>query len=272
MIEILLPVYNGEKYLREQIESILKQTNQNWILKIRNDGSKDKSQYIISKFCKKYPSKIVQIDCPKENVGLVQSINYLQQASPHGDYIMFADQDDIWLPHKIDKSLQEVKNLENGNTSLPVMVCSDVKCVDQNLDLLEESFFVSQKFPKDILGDVNKMAALNIIQGCTIMINKSAAKLIFPMPLIMSIHDMWIGLICAYFGTVRYIETPLMLYRQHSDNVAGSIDVSLKYYSKRLLKIKDTITFLFKLNSHLPFKLNLLKVWYYKFKYLIKRI
>lgn len=272
MIEILLPVYNGEKYLREQIDSILNQTEQDWVLKIRNDGSKDNSQEIISEYCKKYPSKIIQITSPTENVGLVESINILQKAAPHGDYVMFADQDDVWLPNKIAISLTTLRDLEDSKPEVPVMICSDVKCVDKDLNLLNESFFISQKFPTDILGDVNKMAALNIIQGCTIMINKSASEHIFPMPLIMSIHDMWIGLICAHFGKVKYIETPLMLYRQHASNVAGSIDVNLKYYYSRFLKVKDTMTFLFKLNSNLPFKLNLPKVWYYKFKYLLKRI
>ena len=272
MIEILLPVYNGEKYLQEQLDSIIKQTNQNWILKIRNDGSTDNSQKIIDKYCKEYPDKVFNIKSPECNIGLVNSLNYLKNAEPKGDYIMFSDQDDIWLPSKIDLSLAEVKQLENKNKNVPVMICTDAKCVDQSLNILEESFFCSQKFPKDIMGNINKMAALNVIQGCTIMINRAASSHIFPMPLIMTIHDMWIGLNCAYFGKVKYIYTPTILYRQHSSNVAGSIKINSEYYLKRLTKITDTLTFLLKLKKYLKFNISLGKIIYFKLKFMINRL
>ena len=125
MIEILLPVYNGEKYLAEQIESILAQTNKDWILKIRNDGSKDNSQAVIDRYCNAYPDKIIMIDSPRENVGLVRSINYLQAAEPHGDYIMFADQDDVWQPDKLEVSINEIKTLEKDSPENPAMICTD---------------------------------------------------------------------------------------------------------------------------------------------------
>ena len=272
MIEILLPVYNGEKYLAEQIESILAQTYNEWILKIRNDGSKDGSQAIIDRYCNTYPDKIVMIDSPKENVGLVQSINYLQAAEPHGDYIMFADQDDVWLQDKIETSLNEIQSLEADAPGKPIMVCTDAACVDASLNVINDSFFESQRFPLDTFDDVNKMIALNVIQGCTIAINKAAVKHIFPMPLIMSIHDMWIGVNCAYFGKVKYIHRPTMLYRQHSSNVVGSVDVNRMYYFRRLGKIADTIGFILRIKRHLSFKVRIDKILYYKVKYMFSKI
>lgn len=272
MIEILLPVYNGEKYLAEQIESILAQTYNEWILKIRNDGSKDGSQAIIDRYCNTYPDKIVMIDSPKENVGLVQSINYLQAAEPHGDYIMFADQDDVWLPDKLEVSINEIKTLEKDNLGKPAMICTDATCVDANLNVINPSFFESQRFPYDTFDDVNKMIALNVIQGCTITINRHAVKYIFPMPLIMSIHDMWIGVNCTHFGKIKYLHHSTILYRQHLTNVAGSIDVSLKYYFYRLKNIAETFGFILRMKKHLQFNIRIDKIFYYKIKYMFSRI
>lgn len=272
MIEILLPVYNGEKYLVEQIESILTQTTKEWILKIRNDGSIDDSQSIIDRYRTAYPDKIIMIDSPNENVGLVQSINYLQAAGPHGDYIMFADQDDVWLPNKLEDSINEIKTLEKDNPGKPVMVCTDATCVDANLNIINPSFFESQRFPNDTFDDVNKMIALNVIQGCTITVNHQAVKYLFPMPLIMSIHDMWIGVNCAHFGKVKYLHQPTILYRQHSTNVAGSIDINLKYYFNRLIKFADTIKFILRMKRHLQFNIRIDKIFYYKIKYMLSRI
>lgn len=272
MIEILLPVYNGEKYLAEQIESILAQTYNEWILKIRNDGSKDGSQAIIDRYCNTYPDKIVMIDSPKENVGLVQSINYLQAAEPHGDYIMFADQDDVWLPDKLEVSINEIKTLEKDNLGKPAMICTDATCVDANLNVINPSFFESQRFPYDTFDDVNKMIALNVIQGCTITINRHAVKYIFPMPLIMSIHDMWIGVNCTHFGKIKYLHHSTILYRQHLTNVVGSIDVSLKYYFYRLKNIAETFGFILRMKKHLQFNIRIDKIFYYKIKYMFSRI
>lgn len=272
MIEILLPVYNGEKYLKEQIESFFNQTNQDWFLKIRNDGSKDGYHEIIKEYCDHYPDKIVEIDSPSENVGLVQSLNYLIEATPHGDYIMFSDQDDVWLPDKIELSLNAVQKLECQNIDKPVMVCTDVTCVDADLNVMCKSFFESQRFPNDIFSDINQMIALNVIQGCTIIINKSALSHIYPMPLIMSIHDMWIGVQCAYYGNIAYLHTPTMLYRQHSSNVAGSVNIGLRYYLYRMKKIRHTISFIQRMKRHLSFKISIFKILYYKVKYMFSRI
>lgn len=272
MIEILLPVYNGEKYLAEQIESILAQTNKDWILKVRNDGSKDNSQAVIDRYCNAYPDKIIMIDSPCENVGLVRSINYLQAAEPHGDYIMFADQDDVWLPDKLEVSINEIKTLEKDSPGKPAMICTDATCVDANLNVINSSFFESQRFPKDTFDDVNKMIALNVIQGCTIAINQQAVKYIFPMPLIMSIHDMWIGVNCAHFGNVKYLHQPTILYRQHSTNVAGSIDINFNYYLNRFKKFTETFRFILRMKRHLQFNIRIDKILYYKIKYMFSRI
>lgn len=272
MIEILLPVYNGEKYLKEQIESIIAQTSTDWVLKIRNDGSSDNSQNIIDHYVKNYPDKIIEIKEPSNNLGLIGSLNRLLEAAPHGDYIMFSDQDDVWLPKKISMTLKEMTKLESENSGKPVLVCTDATCVDSNLNTTEPSFFESQKFPDDVIGDLNKMAALNVIQGCTIMINREAYNFIYPMPMNLPVHEKWLGLNCALHGAISYVHTPTLLYRQHGKNVLGSLNINYHYYLKRVGKFVSTLSVLFSLNKHLGYKLNIAKVLYFKFKYMFQRI
>ena len=269
-VTILMPVYNGEKYLSEQIESFLSQTYKEWELIIRNDGSNDNSQSIINIYCKRYPDKIKFVAEPKENLGLVKSLNVLLDHAS-SDYIMLSDQDDVWLPEKIEISLKKVQELE-GNGDIPVMICTDAKCVDTNLNVIEESFFESQKFQDGVIGDTEKMMALNEVQGCTVMINKKAKEYICPLPDFMHIHDMWIGIMISHFGKVAYIPQPTLLYRQHDHNTLGSTSVSLSYYLRRTNTIGYFIKSRYLLIQRLPFKINFPKWLWYKLYYAFLRM
>lgn len=268
-VQILMPVYNGEKYLKEQIDSFLRQTYTEWELLIRNDGSKDNSQLIIEDYCKKYPDKIRFIDKPKENLGLVGSLNVLlRQAS--GEYIMLSDQDDVWLPEKVELSLNEIKRIEKDNK--PAMVCTDAICVDENMKVISESFFESQKFISGIMGDKEKMMALNEVQGCTIIINKSALSYIYPLPSFMKIHDMWISLICAHYGSVSYLHKKTLLYRQHGGNTLGSVNVNGIYYIHRIKYIPYLLKSRYSLFKTLPFRVKVFRFIWYKVKYAVVRM
>lgn len=272
MIEILLPVFNGEKFLREQIDSILSQTNQDWILKIRNDGSTDNSQLIIDEYVSRFPKKIIEIRSPQFNCGLIYSLNYLLESASEAEYIMFSDQDDVWLPDKIEKSLAVMLDIERQNQELPVMVCTDAICVDQNLNVIHDSFYESQKFLSNIVGDKYKMLAINEVQGCTVMINKYAYPRIYPLPTFMRIHDMWIGVICAHYGIAKYIHNQTILYRQHTDNTLGGQQIGIKYFITRLKKIKYLLNSRYKLFKILPFRVNYISWISRKVYYALRRI
>ena len=268
-VQILMPVYNGEKYLKDQIDSFLRQTYPEWELLIRNDGSNDDSQLIIDEYCKNHPDKIRFIDKPKENLGLVGSLNVLlSQAS--GDYIMLSDQDDVWLPEKIELSLTEINRIERDNK--PAMVCTDAICVDENMEVISESFFESQKFIHGIVGDKEKMMALNEVQGCTVIINRSALSCICPLPSFMKIHDMWIGVMCAHYGSVSYLHKQTLLYRQHTGNTLGSVNVNCFYYIHRIKYIPYLIKSRYTLFKELPFRVNVFKFIWYKVIYAVRRM
>ena len=109
-LDILLATYNGEKFLKEQINSLLDQSYKNWKLLIRDDMSTDCTMAILSDYISKYPDKIKLLKSNKR-LGPCQSFNYLLQKSD-SDYVMFCDQDDIWLPEKIELSLKKMRSLE----------------------------------------------------------------------------------------------------------------------------------------------------------------
>ncbi|MBS5112853.1 MAG: glycosyltransferase [Coprobacillus cateniformis] len=110
MVDILLATYNGEKYIREQIDSILNQTYQDFRILIRDDGSKDETVSIIENYTKKYQGKIVLI---QDNIECGSSVSNFMELSKHAtaDYIMYCDQDDYWFTNKIDSSLNAIRKL-----------------------------------------------------------------------------------------------------------------------------------------------------------------
>jgi glycosyltransferase involved in cell wall biosynthesis len=225
-IDILLSTYNGAKFVDEQIESILSQTFKEWKLLIRDDGSKDETPQKLLQWQKKYPDKISLL--LESNVGVIESFNriYKHSTSP---YIAFCDQDDVWLPNKLQKCLELLKDeLE------PTLVHSDLTVVDHEMKTLGTSFwkysFLSGK-PKH--ATFNRLLVQNVVTGCTSLFNRKLANLAFPTPEKAIMHDWWFALVAAHFGKVLSIDEPLMLYRQHLNNTVGAKPFSVFGAPKR---------------------------------------
>ena len=130
-VDILLATYNGERFLQQQINSIFEQTHTNFFIYIRDDGSKDNTVSIIKEYVQKYPDKIAIIEDNFGNLGVTQNFNELMKYST-ANYIAFSDQDDIWLPQKIEKSFNFLKEIEEKHNNLPAFVYSDMKIIDEN--------------------------------------------------------------------------------------------------------------------------------------------
>lgn len=269
MIDILLPIYNGEKYLCQQIDSIFKQTYTDWWVLIRDDGSNDHSLEIAKRYSEMYPHKVSLFYDAKGNLGLSDCLNILLSHSC-SDYFMFCDQDDIWEPNKIEVSMQEMKRFEQIYPERPILVCSDACCVDDNGQLLYPSFFDNQKFV-DTTGDVHKMLALNIVQGSTALMNKRVKEVIYKMPNGLY-HDWWTAVNVAYYGKVSYIHQPLLRYRQHHSNVVGALDVGPRYLLRKLSHVKKQMGIYILMYGSLKFKPSIIKWAYYKFVFNLKRI
>lgn len=225
MVDILLAVYNGEKYLKEQLCSIINQTYKEFNIIVRDDGSTDNSLSIIRGFEALYPHQIKVIEgAPSGSAknNFFELMNYTVS-----DYIMFCDQDDVWLENKIEITLKKMKETESVHgKSTPILCHTDLKVVDRSLDTINSSFFKMQKF--DISKtSLNHALVQNIVTGCTIMINKALLELAKDTnsdDIIM--HDWWLFLIASAFGRIETITTPAILYRQHEENQLGAKTLS----------------------------------------------
>lgn len=215
---IIMAVYNGENYLAEQIDSILKNSCQNFTLHIFNDHSQDQSQEIIEEYVQRYPDKIIGHH-HQENHGVIR--NFLEGTQiMDADYYMFCDQDDVWLPNKIQHSLDAMEQLESQGSNQPCLVFGDAKIVDQTLQETAPSFQRQSGYHTDALDPAHILMENKLI-GCTILFNRSFQQILTVFPPEIRMHDWWIALIGSFFGKIQYLDEPLLLYRQHGNNVVG---------------------------------------------------
>ncbi|WP_318469412.1 glycosyltransferase family 2 protein [Photobacterium leiognathi] len=254
MVEILLSTYNGESYLREQLESLISQSYQNIVITIRDDASIDSTSDILREYVNSFPEKI-RIIKSSANKGSTLSFFELLKESKC-EYIMFCDQDDVWCVDKVRLSLNYLldnKPIDNE----PFMVFTDLEVVDENCKTISKSLLKRMKVnPSRLIRSPIYMMAQNAVAGCTVLFNRSAAdKLLeigdFPKEIV---HDHWIAVITKIYGDVAFLDIPTIKYRQHSFNQVGDLDVSKKYLINKLFKIKNTIKhdylFICKIKAH----------------------
>lgn len=256
MIDILLSTYNGEAFLREQLDSILNQTYKYFKLIIRDDGSTDSTVDIITDYARKYPSEIIYINgiyyknldnreggCEnndgneKGHLGFNLSYNELLKYST-SDYIMFADQDDIWLPKKIEISIGRIKELEKKFPDKPILVHSDLTVVNKDLKIIENSFFKHIRINPS-KNSLSRLIMQNTVTGCTMIINRSLVDIAIPLTEEVFFYDYWFALVAKIFGIIDTINEPLILYRQHDSNVIGAGANNIRKLLKKISIIKD---------------------------------
>lgn len=229
-VDILLPTYNGEAYIAEQINSLLNQTYSNIKILIRDDGSTDKTNKIIHEFAKK-DSRIIINNDPKDNLGLVDNINQLLGFSD-GEYIMFCDQDDVWFTNKVEVLLNEILRLESDlNKKTPLLIHSDCYVTDENLNG-RDLFKGSKPLQYGLRNSLFKF----YVQGASVIFNLSLKNEIYPFISDIYLHDRYTHLVAEIVGQRSYINSPLMYYRQHSKNLVGSDNVLGKVKNTLLLK------------------------------------
>lgn len=218
-VQILMSTYNGEAYLREQLNSILTQKtkigkeNIYLSLLVRDDGSRDNTVKILEEYDKKFP-QITYIR--GKNVGACKSFfQLIQKADRDIDYIAFSDQDDVWNENKIRRALTGLKKYED----IPAMYASDLEIVNRNLETVKISANTGRGF-KPSFGNA---LIENICTGCTIVINKKLYKMVAEkIPKCAYMHDWWLYMTASCFGKVLYDKKPYIKYRQHEANTVGS--------------------------------------------------
>lgn len=216
-IDILLATYNGEKYLKPQLDSILAQTYSNFRLIISDDLSSDNTRKILEEYSKK-DSRIV-LYFQEKNLGVIKNFEFLLK-KVEAEYYMFSDQDDIWKESKIEKSIKKIEETKSD------LVYSDLEVVDEDLRVIYKSYWKLKGIYKKIkkYNNFESLYLNNFVTGCTILSKKELIDIFLPLPNTSKyvLHDYWIPLIISQKGKISYIEEPLIKYRQHKNNKIGS--------------------------------------------------
>ena len=232
-IEVIMSTYNGVDYIHQQIESIYFQTLRPSRLLVRDDGSNDGSIELILNLKEIYGSwlHLVQVG---SNLGCTSSFDLLLTYTD-APYVAFADQDDIWLPNKLHVCYMKLKALEiiNG-PSLPLLIHSNLVLVDDSLNSLGITYVERQHLdPYKTLP--SEICLTNVVTGCTALFNRALIGQACPIPPEALLHDWWFALVASSFGEIGYIPEPLILYRQHSNNVIGASGLGFHYWISRLI-------------------------------------
>lgn len=235
MITILMATYNGEEYIAEQIESILNQTESCWKLIIQDDCSSDGTAKIAQAYAERYPSMIKFKERETSSGSAKNNFSSMLQFSD-SEYTMTCDQDDVWLPKKIELTLKKMQELEvKYGKDKPLLVHTDLKVVDEKLKAIDNSLFHQQNLDSS-RDKFNNLLVQNIVTGCTMMVNHALIVLADKVPEQAIMHDRWFALLASAFGKIGFISEPTVLYRQHDHNEIGSENTrSFQYNLKRML-------------------------------------
>lgn len=234
-VQILLATYNGEKYLTEQLDSLITQTYTNWECLISDDCSTDKTLEIIEKYCHtdsrfKLVSKGIKHSSLNENF-----LDLMQHST--AEYVLFCDQDDFWLDNKVETLVGRMVVVDNANENVPICVFSDSIIVDSKLSVLVESFQSTLKNDARHV-DVIDVLGSNVVQGCSSIINRKLVDVVVSEGNFdyFNVYDWLIGAIASSNGVLVYIPDRLLLYRQHEFQVCGTKKESVFHYIFRLFQ------------------------------------
>lgn len=222
LVDILLPTYNGEKFLSAQIDSLLHQTYSDWRLIIKDDLSSDSTLSLVNEYKDKYPDKIVVLGNQSLKKGVIGSFeNLLEVSAAH--YVAFCDQDDVWNSDKLLLQVKKMRELEAiHGESMPILIHTDLSVVDDRLEMISESLWKHQHISPEKMSALRRLLVQNCVTGCTVLINRPLAKLALPFPEDVIMHDWWMALIAVSEGVLCDMRATTVKYRQHDNNDTGA--------------------------------------------------
>lgn len=218
-VDIVLATYNGAAFLPQQLDSIIAQDHPSWRLTLRDDLSKDNTVEVIESYAAR-DSRISLLPNGGRNFGVIGNFSALLETTT-APYAMLCDQDDLWYPAKISKTLARMQALEaRYGSSVPLLVHADARLIDADGGEIAPSFDRAQKLAA---ANINfpRLLVQNVALGCTVMVNRALLALALPIPPEARMHDHWFSLCAMAMGAMDFIDEPLMGYRQHGNNVVG---------------------------------------------------
>lgn len=239
LVTIIVATYNGELYLKEQLDSLVNQSFNNYQILIGDDASTDNTFTILKEYEEKYRN--ITVIQNEEQLGFVANFEKLLILSKT-KYIAFCDQDDIWYEDKLEKAIDALENI--GREDIPLLFHSDLRVVNGKKNILFNSFFQMRGYAFPNTRSVDIMLGRSGIMGNSMVINKVLKDKVLPFPKELVVHDYWIGLVNELFGERVTFEKPLLDYRLHHSNSSNSLE---KVTNNKLLK------YLFDRNLRLPY-------------------
>lgn len=276
MVEIIMAAYHGEKYIWQQLRSIMNNTYEDIHVSIYDDSActevnqaeeklnhvdqkANQADEIVNSVDEKVNHLDVKVNHPTEMGQIVLDMQkqyggrftYVKNKQNKGctrnfleglrestaQYCMFSDQDDVWNQDKIEVTLRKMQELEREyGVDTPLVVFTDATVVDADLNLIHMSFHRSNHLDVTKL-DLPHLLMENKLIGCTVMVNEALRKLLVQLPENARVHDWWIALLAASFGKIGYVDKSTLLYRQHEENVIGNQEYT-SYIKKRLMNLK----------------------------------
>lgn len=228
-IAILLPTWNGERFLRAQVDSLLAQDYPDFIIVCRDDGSRDASPAIIADYAARFPQRFHIVPADGRNLGASGSFAWLMgYVLTHktalglaSAWVMPSDQDDVWHADKLRRSMARMQALEAESPGLPLLVHGDLEVVDESLATIAPSFVRYQGL-QPLRIRFARLLVSNTVTGCTALCNEALLRRALPIPPAAVMHDWWLALVAGAFGRLSFIDAPLLQYRQHGANTIGA--------------------------------------------------
>lgn len=241
-VGILLSTFNGERYLQEQLESIVDQSYRNWQVLWRDDGSSDRSREIMETFMERVGcARCVEVGTRGVCLGAAKSFFALLKEAEEYRLVAYADQDDVWLPDKLQRAIDR---LIDQDPRVPSLYCGRQAIVGEHLEGRGLSLLprFGPGFPSALLQ--------NIVTGCTAMLNQEAVRLVNSVPPPdNTVHDWWSYIVVAAArGHVVFDPIPAILYRQHRHNTIGAMPPLLPRVLKAIQR--GSTPFLRQLEQH----------------------
>lgn len=232
-----MATYNGGKFLAEQLDSLLAQRHRAVRIVISDDGSSDNTTDVIQAYAAR-DARVCLVNRVRQG-GVVANFSKVLSASD-AHYMMFCDQDDVWMEDKVDTMLAALLAQESElGTATPLLGFSDLTVVKSDLQSDRASFYSDNGYNAENNADPRYLLWSSTVYGCTTIFNRALADLGTPIPAGLPMHDQWLALLAASAGKVFYVPRKTILYRQHETNVVGA---RRKNIVQRLASLRKNIS------------------------------